>query len=119
MRSETRAEKDQRMRWWRESTFGLFVHFGLFAIPAGYHKGRRVGRGTSEWIMHSARIPDREYAKYAEQFNPVGCAPAWQPHAHPHQFTHTARSSQLQRVRVGRNGQGRGRSLLGDHDEAP
>ena len=67
---ETPAERDKRMAWWREARFGMFIHWGLYAVPAGTWKGKRVG-GIGEWIMHRARIPVAEYEKLAPQFNPV------------------------------------------------
>lgn len=50
--------------------FGLFIHWGLYAIPAGEWKGQYV-RGIGEWIMNYARIPVKEYEQLAAQFNPV------------------------------------------------
>ncbi len=67
---ETREQRDARMKWWREARFGLFIHWGLYAVPAGTYEGRQVG-GIGEWIMHNAHIPLDRYAKYAESFNPV------------------------------------------------
>lgn len=63
--------KDERMEWWRDARFGMFVHWGLYAVPAGTYQGRRVD-GIGEWIMNSAHIPVAEYEKYAGQFNPIG-----------------------------------------------
>ena len=34
-------EKDQRMQWWRDARFGMFIHWGLYAVPAGDYKGQR------------------------------------------------------------------------------
>lgn len=48
----------------------MFIHWGLYAVPAGTWKGQRIG-GIGEWIMHHARIPVAEYAALAQQFNPV------------------------------------------------
>ncbi len=62
--------KDERMDWWRDARFGMFVHWGLYAVPAGTYQGRRVN-GIGEWIMNSAQIPVAEYEKYAAQFNPI------------------------------------------------
>lgn len=59
-----------RTRWWREARYGLFVHWGLYALPAGVWKGRKIP-GFGEWILHDAPIPLAEYEKLAEQFNPV------------------------------------------------
>ena len=64
------AEKSARMKWFREAKFGLFIHWGLYAIPAGEWKGQPV-RGIGEWIMNRARIPVKEYEQLAAQFDPV------------------------------------------------
>ena len=68
--AETPAERDARMAWWREARFGMFIHWGLYAVLAGEYKGKRVG-GIGEWIMHRAKIPVPEYEKLVPQFNPV------------------------------------------------
>jgi len=74
---ETKAKKDARMEWWRDARFGMFIHWGLYAIPAGQWKGKNVG-GYAEWIMHKARIPKQEYEKLQKQFNPTKYdAKAW------------------------------------------
>ncbi len=65
---ETPAQRDARMAWWREAKFGLFLHWGVYAVPAGKY-GDNTGYG--EWIMNSAKIPVADYRKFAEQFNPV------------------------------------------------
>jgi alpha-L-fucosidase len=63
--------------WWTEARFGLFIHWGVYAAPAGVHQGRAIA-GASEWLMFSARIPVEEYKKYASDFNPVHYDPeAW------------------------------------------
>jgi alpha-L-fucosidase len=64
---------DERMAWWREAKFGLFIHWGVYAVPAGKY-GDNINYG--EWIMHSARIPSAEYKKYAARFNPTKYDPA-------------------------------------------
>lgn len=58
------------MAWWREARFGMFIHFGLYAVPAGAWKGHDVS-SYSEWIMNKAEIPVAEYAELAKQFDPV------------------------------------------------
>ncbi len=70
---ETPAQRDARMAWWREAKFGLFLHWGVYSVPAGKY-GNRTDYG--EWIMNSARIPVAEYQAYARQFNPVKYDPA-------------------------------------------
>jgi alpha-L-fucosidase len=64
------AKADNRLAWWREAKFGLFIHWGLYAIPAGRWKGKFV-EGIGEWIQHKARIPIKEYSELTKQFNPV------------------------------------------------
>ena len=73
--NETTAERDQRMKWWREARFGMFIHWGLYAVPAGEYKGQRSTR-IGEWIMEWANIPRADYEKFAAQFNPVKFNPA-------------------------------------------
>lgn len=70
--SGQRAERrdDPRLDWWREARFGMFIHWGLYAIPAGRWNGLAIP-GIGEWIMYRARIPVREYEQLAGQFNPV------------------------------------------------
>ena len=62
--------RDERMQWWREARFGMFIHWGLYAVPAGEWKGQRI-KGIGEWIMERADIPVAEYEPLAKQFNPV------------------------------------------------
>jgi alpha-L-fucosidase len=74
---ESPAAKEQRLAWFRHDKFGLFIHWGLYAIPAGYWKGER-SPGIGEWIMNRMKIPAAEYAQLATQFNPVRFdAEAW------------------------------------------
>ena len=67
---ETPEQREQRMAWFNQARFGMFVHWGLYAVPAGEWNGKRVGGGR-EWIMETAHIPVSEYAKFIPQFNPV------------------------------------------------
>ena len=69
--------KNQRMQWWREARFGLFIHWGVYSVPAGSWDGRQIG-GLGEWIMNQAKIPVADYQRMAKQFNPVNYDPdAW------------------------------------------
>jgi alpha-L-fucosidase len=71
----TVSGEEARMQWWREARFGLFIHWGLYAIPAGEWKGET---GHAEWIRESAHIPVDEYEKFLSQWNPVKFdADAW------------------------------------------
>ena len=67
---ESPAQRDARMAWWREARFGMFIHWGAYAVPAGTHQGERVA-GIGEWIMSRAHIPIPEYEEYVHRFNPV------------------------------------------------
>ena len=68
--SETKEQHDQRMGWFREARFGMFIHWGLYAVPAGEWNGKPAD-GIGEWIMNNAHIPVAEYEKLADRFNPV------------------------------------------------
>ena len=69
--------KDERMAWWREARFGMFIHWGVYSIPAGVWNGHEIG-GIGEWIMNRGKIPVRDYMEMAKQFNPVKYDPdAW------------------------------------------
>jgi len=68
---------DERMEWWREARFGMFIHWGVYAIPAGTWDGRQIG-SIGEWIMNRGKIPVADYQRMAKQFNPVKYDPdAW------------------------------------------
>ena len=67
---ERTLSKDERMEWWRQGRFGMFIHWGLYAVPAGEWKGKRIP-GIGEWIMERADIPVSEYEQLTKQFNPV------------------------------------------------
>ena len=54
--NESKPDRDTRMEWWRDATFGMFIHWGAYAVPAGSYNGKEYGR-IGEWIMHSANIP--------------------------------------------------------------
>jgi alpha-L-fucosidase len=69
-RPETPEEHDARMKWWRDARFGMFIHWGVYSVPAGTYHGKQVG-GIGEWIMNRGKIPVAEYQAFAKQFNPV------------------------------------------------
>jgi alpha-L-fucosidase len=68
---ETPAEREARMAWWEEARFGMFIHWGLYAVPAGEYRGIKQSRHNGEWIMHHLNIPIAEYEKFANHFNPT------------------------------------------------
>ena len=72
---ESNKDIDEQMEWWREARFGMFIHWGLYAIPAGQW-GEQINH--AEWIRTTAQIPLEEYDKFVDQFNPVKFdAKAW------------------------------------------
>ena len=89
-------QKEARLEWFREAKYGLFIHWGLYAIPAGEWKGARVP-GIGEWIMNRAKIPVREYR---------GARVAVQPR-------------QVRRRRLGPARPGRGHEVHRHHVETP
>ena len=56
---ETEAQKSQRMKWWTDARFGMFIHWGLYALPARH-----------EWVKNVERMTNEQYQKYFEMFNP-------------------------------------------------
>jgi alpha-L-fucosidase len=68
--SETPSQRDARMRWWRDARFGMFIHWGLYSIPAGTWQGKQIP-GVGEWIMNSASIPVAQYKQLASEFDPT------------------------------------------------
>jgi alpha-L-fucosidase len=70
-------DHNEKMKWWREARFGMFIHWGVYTVPAGTHNGQKINR-IGEWIMNRGKIPVAEYRNYAKQFNPVHYDPeAW------------------------------------------
>ena len=59
-----------KMNWFRQAKYGMFIHWGLYALPGGYWQGQKAPFGT-EWIMRNLKIPLADYRKLADQFNPV------------------------------------------------
>jgi alpha-L-fucosidase len=74
--------REKRLEWFRDAKYGLFIHWGLYAVPAGEWQGRR-SPGLGEWIMNRSKIPVRDYEALAKHFNPVRFdADAWVQLAH-------------------------------------
>jgi alpha-L-fucosidase len=66
--NETPAQRDARMAWFREARFGMFIHWGVYAVPAGEWNGKT---GYGEWFLEETKMPVSQYEKFAAQFNPV------------------------------------------------
>ena len=58
-RGETEQQRQTRMQWWTDARFGMFIHWGLYALPARH-----------EWVKNIERIPNDQYQKYFEMFDP-------------------------------------------------
>ena len=59
LKVETPEQKSQRMAWWTDARFGMFIHWGLYALPARH-----------EWVKNAERLTNEQYQKYFEEFNP-------------------------------------------------
>lgn len=69
--SQKEISKDERMKWWREARFGMFIHWGVYAQLAGTYQGHEQRRGGAEWIMNRMKIPVANYQSFAKEFNPT------------------------------------------------
>ena len=63
--------QEQKMAWWQEAKFGMFVHWGPYSLYGGVYNGYQQRRGGAEWIMNRCKIPVREYRAKSSTFNPV------------------------------------------------
>jgi alpha-L-fucosidase len=69
-RIETTAKFQQRTQWWREAKFGMFIHWGIYSVPADSLdlKGKK---GIAEWYFSNKQMQVKDYEKFAARFNPV------------------------------------------------
>lgn len=72
---------DERIAWWQQARFGMFIHWGIYSLPGGEWKGKKVD-GYAEHLMRKEKITRADYLALAHQFNPVLFdADAWARHA--------------------------------------
>ncbi|GAA4303948.1 alpha-L-fucosidase [Compostibacter hankyongensis] len=65
--NETAAQKQQRMKWWTDARFGMFIHWGLYSLAARH-----------EWVKNHERLSNEQYQKYFDEFDPDHFDPkAW------------------------------------------
>jgi len=64
------AQRDARMKWWRDARFGLFIHWGVYSVPAGIYRDQPV-KGIGEWIMQKGKIPVAGIPRVRQEFNPT------------------------------------------------
>jgi len=57
--SETEKQKTERLEWWTNARFGMFIHWGLYALPARH-----------EWVKSYEKLTNEQYQKYFDNFNP-------------------------------------------------
>ena len=75
VRDEPPAQQEARLQWFREARFGLFIHWGVYAVPAGFWQGKPV---SAEWIMNRGKIPVADYRAFAKDFTAAKYDPvAW------------------------------------------
>jgi len=58
-KKETPEQKAKRMSWWTDARFGMFIHWGLYALPARH-----------EWVKNYERMTNEQYQKYFDEYNP-------------------------------------------------
>lgn len=66
---ETEEEYANRMQWWKDAKYGMFIHLGLYSILGGEYNGKTTPK-IAEWIQNTLKIPLVEYKKLMGQFNP-------------------------------------------------
>lgn len=66
---ESMKTQNERIQWWRDARFGMFIHWGIYAKPGGEWKGKTVS-GYSEHLMRKEKITRAEYLDLAHTFNP-------------------------------------------------
>ena len=72
--NETDAQKQERMQWWSDARFGMFIHWGLYSLAARH-----------EWVKHNEHLTNEEYQKYFQQFDP--------DHFDPHKWARAAKAA--------------------------
>ena len=68
--SRTKPDGPDKMEWWNEAKFGMFVHWGPYSMYGGVYKGHRQRFGGAEWIFNRCKIPYLEYRENASHFHP-------------------------------------------------
>lgn len=68
--SSRNIPKEERMQWWQEARFGMFIHWGIYTKLAGFYNGK-AQPNSAEWIMNRGKIPVAEYEKLADTFDPA------------------------------------------------
>ncbi len=72
---ETPAQREVRLKWFKEARFGMFIHWGVYAVPAGVWQNKPIP-GIGEWIMKNGAIPIKDYRAFAKDFTASKYDPA-------------------------------------------
>ena len=73
-----KTKEAERLAWWHEAKFGMFIHWGVYSLYGGVYNGHQQARGDAAWILNRCKIPVAEYRETARQFNPINYDPeAW------------------------------------------
>ena len=77
-KAQPRPSVEERLEWWHEAKFGLFINWGVHSLYGGVYHGHRQAYGGAEWIMNRCKIPVAEYREKAKEFDPENYDPdAW------------------------------------------
>ncbi len=69
---------EDRMEWWNNAKFGMFIHWGVYSMYGGMYKAHKQAYGDAAWIENRCKIPVAEYREHSRDFNPVNYNPkAW------------------------------------------
>ncbi len=66
--ADANPDHDAKMKWFREAKFGMFIHWGIYSVPAGEWDGKT---NYAEWFQLQTKMPNAQYEKFAAQFDPV------------------------------------------------
>ncbi|MCP4309650.1 MAG: alpha-L-fucosidase, partial [Bacteroidetes bacterium] len=67
--NESESDMAQRMSWFTDANYGMFIHFGLYSQLGGIYNGNDEGR-YAEWIQANQQIPKEEYVKLIHTWTP-------------------------------------------------
>ena len=71
LRAQPALQNPERVKWFTDARFGMFIHWGLYSAAEGIWKGERLRNGNNyaEWIRYRNRISREEYGSLAKRFN--------------------------------------------------
>jgi alpha-L-fucosidase len=73
--SQESIAENNKLEWWKEARFGMFIHWGVYSLYGGVYNGYHQARGDAAWILNRCKIPVAEYREKAKEFNPVNYNP--------------------------------------------